>query len=90
MKLLKLIFMSNVLIICSLGPYSGAGVTARVLYSRLVALWAGGEGGGAGGAGTVAMDRSWANVIRSGDQGRPGRAVVVRAWPGHRNIGRVY
>ena len=23
-----------------------------------------------------------------GDQGRPGRAVVVRAWPGHRNIGR--
>ena len=40
------------------GPYSGAGVTARVLYSRLVALWAGGEGGGAGGAGTVAMDRS--------------------------------
>ena len=22
------------------------------------------------------------------DQGKPGRAVVVRAWPGHRNIGR--
>ena len=33
------------------GPYSGAGVTARVLYSRLVALWAGGEGGGLGGQG---------------------------------------
>ena len=29
-------------------------------------------------------------MIRSGDQGRPGRAVVVRAWPGHRVIDVVY
>ena len=26
--------------------------------------------------------------IKVTDQGRSGRAVVVRAWPGHRNIGR--
>ena len=38
------------------GPYRGAGVTARVLYSRLVALWAWEEGGGEGGVGRVAWD----------------------------------